>query len=442
MKKLRVILTLVLTLGLSIGSYAQGKYGKDSAECIKFLSFYRDYLKQNNIEEASPLWRQAYKLCPPQSSQNMLIDGQKIMKYWIDREKDAAVKKAMIDTLMNLHDLRSEYYPKYALNSYTNKALDMVKYADSEDDAAILESLEKAVSICKGKSFPSAGILVIYMNKAAEMYKEGKIQPEDVMNAYQLAVETGESVMAKKPSEVLKNVLADLEQVFATSGVASCENLVTLFTPKFEADSTNKDLVSGIVKLLSDTQCTNENLFLRSVNALHKLDPSHSTAFYLYKLNSSRGNTELAAQFLLDAINQEGSDDLKDGEYYLELATYYYKFMSSNAKAVDAAKQAANLNPSLAGKAYLLIGTIWGNMKCEGNDIEQRAKFWVAVDYLAKAKAADATLAEEANRLISSYSQYFPLKADAFMYDVIDGASYTVSCNGLRETTKVRTQSN
>ncbi|MDP3453480.1 MAG: tetratricopeptide repeat protein, partial [Bacteroidales bacterium] len=69
-----------------------------------------------------------------------------------------------------------------------------------------------------------------------------------------------------------------------------------------------------------------------------------------------------------------------------------------------------------------------------------RAKYWVAVDYLIRARNADSSIAEEANRYISSYSQYFPAQEDAFMYDIIDGASYTVSCSGLRETTTVRTR--
>ena len=88
----------------------------------------------------------------------------------------------------------------------------------------------------------------------------------------------------------------------------------------------------------------------------------------------------------------------------------------------------------------MLIGTIWGSQKCEGNDIEKRAPYWVAVDYMRKAKNADETLADEANKMIAQYSKYFPQQSEAFMFDVLDGASYTVSCGGMRETTIVRTQ--
>ena len=63
-----------------------------------------------------------------------------------------------------------------------------------------------------------------------------------------------------------------------------------------------------------------------------------------------------------------------------------------------------------------------------------------ALPILNKAKAADEALAEDANNLIRQYAAYFPQTAEAFMYDVTDGQSYTVSCGGMRATTTVRTQ--
>ena len=68
------------------------------------------------------------------------------------------------------------------------------------------------------------------------------------------------------------------------------------------------------------------------------------------------------------------------------------------------------------------------------------AKYWVATDYMNKAKAADEALADDANNYIRQYAAYYPQTAEAFMYDVTDGQSYTVSCGGMRATTTVRTQ--
>ena len=48
-----------------------------------------------------------------------------------------------------------------------------------------------------------------------------------------------------------------------------------------------------------------------------------------------------------------------------------------------------------------------------------------------------ASLTDDCNKLISAYSVYYPQKAEAFMYDVVDGQSYTVNCGGMRATTTV-----
>ena len=122
-----------------------------------------------------------------------------------------------------------------------------------------------------------------------------------------------------------------------------------------------------------------------------------------------------------------------------EMATFQFKKMNQYGVAVKTAKEAMEKDPSLAGKANLLIGTIWYQVKCSGNEIEQRAKFWVATDYLQRAKNADEALAADADELIRNCRVYFPTVEDAFMYDLQDGNSFTVSCGGMSATTTVRT---
>lgn len=76
MKKVAIFLfsAALMIMGADVLS-AQGKYGADSAECIKYLSYYQEYFKQKNYDEAIPHWRKAFKLCPPTANQTMLING-------------------------------------------------------------------------------------------------------------------------------------------------------------------------------------------------------------------------------------------------------------------------------------------------------------------------------------------------------------------------------
>ena len=59
---------------------------------------------------------------------------------------------------------------------------------------------------------------------------------------------------------------------------------------------------------------------------------------------------------------------------------------------------------------------------------------------MIKAKNADASLTEAANKAIGQYSAYYPPTADAFMYNISPGQGYTVSCGGMRASTTVRTR--
>ena len=185
--------------------------------------------------------------------------------------------------------------------------------------------------------------------------------------------------------------------------------------------------------------CTDNDLFLNAVTTMYTLEPSYNSAYFLYKLYSSRGEIDNAVRYMEEAIASADSDAETDAGYYFELAAFCYK-NGKSPKAIESAQKAIELSDTFDGKAYMLIGTVWGTLPCSGNEIEQRAKYWVAVDYMVKARNADPALAEDANSYISQYSAYYPQTAEAFMYDVTDGQSYTVSCGGMRATTTVRTQ--
>ena len=249
------------------------------------------------------------------------------------------------------------------------------------------------------------------------------------------------SYMDRMPAnETNDKIRTDIENLLATSNVASCDNLIALFQPRFDENPDDIALVTNIVKLMGSTEgCTDNDLFFNAANKMHELDPSSSSAYFVYKLYAGKGDLDNAVKYMEEAIAAEDTDAAQDAEYYFELATFCYK-NNSNAKAFECAMKAAELDSAIAGKSYMLIGSIWGSQVCPGNEIEKRAPYWVAVDYLVKAKNADPTLAEEANKLIAQYSQYYPQTAEAFMYNYNKGDSYTVSCGGMRAVTTVRTQ--
>ena len=439
MKKLSLVIAAVAVL-LGTNAFAQGKYGADSAECIKYLSYYKEYFKQKNYDESLPSWRKAYKICPPTASQNLLIDGTTLLRRLVTKNaKNPEYKAALLDSLLTIHDVRAQYYPKYAVTSLNNKAVDVSNYL--KDDSRRAYDIYTSVIEANGKNTKPT-VYIFAFNSALELYNAGKMDAASLISLYQdyMDLIDGTNPAKESDKEQLASVKADLESLFISSKVASCEDLIALFTPRYEANPTDNTLVSNIVKIMSITEdCTDNDLYLKAVTSMHKNNPTYTSAYFLYRVNSSHGLKDEAVKYLEEAISYPDCSEAQKGEYNYELATYCFK-NGMSAKAFAAAQLAATQNSEYTGKAYFLIANIWGSTVCGGDDVARRAPYWVAVDYLQKAKNADPSLAEEANKLIGSYASYYPQTAEAFMYDVTDGQSYTVSCGGMRATTVVRTQ--
>lgn len=441
MKKIIVLISVAAAALFAASSLsAQGKYGPDSTECIKYLSYYTEYYKQKNYDSALPNWRNAYKYCPPTSRYSLLSDGTTLLRRLITQNaKNPVYKDQLVDSLMTLYKQRVEFWPKYATASLNNQALDMYNYMKDEPKK-LFEGLTEVVTINKTNTKPN--IFLFQLSTACDLYKDGLLDPEQVINTYENAVAVLSSITPKNEVEgrMINQTIADIESLFIASQVASCENLIALFEPRFAAAPEDLDLAKNIVKMMTVTEgCTDNNLFLNAVTVMYNQEPSHTSAYYLYKLYAGRNDVDNAAKYMREAVTFEESDGEADAGYFYELATFFVK-NGKTADAYKAATAAVELSDTYDAKCYYLMGTIWGSTVCGGDEIAKRAPYWVAVDYMQKAKNADPALAEDADRMISQYRAYFPQTAEAFMYNITDGESYTVACNGMRAVTTVRTQ--
>ena len=438
MKKLALIFFAVVAVFSSQKVSAQGKYGADSAECIKYLSYYQEYYKQKNYDSALPNWRKAYALCPATASQNMFVHGTTLMTRIVSKAPDAATRSAIIDTILTLQDQRMAAYPKNRVSILNNKAQYMVNYRGT-DAAYIYKNLGEVEQELGSKS--NGSVLVNLLQAAIALYRENQLSADDVIAMYDKVTADIEGATAKNAAEEEDNlkVKASIESIFADSKVASCENLIAIFSPRFDADPENLALVSNIVKLMNSAEdCASNDLYLKAVTAMYKMDPSYRSAYALYRLNNARNNVADAGRYLQEAIDSPESDDATDAQYYYELAAFSYK-NGMRGKAYDAARKAIEMDYGYAGKGYLILGNLWASATC-GDTVDKWARYWVAADYYQKARSADPSVADEASSSIGSVSRYYPEASEAFMYDLTKGQSYTVSCGGMSATTTVRVQ--
>jgi tetratricopeptide (TPR) repeat protein len=444
MKKLGILISLVMFVFVAKGYAQAGRFGatpEDSVECVRYLNFYKEYYKNGNIREALPSWRGALKVCPVGVTQSLYQDGQNIIKFLINQTKDPDRRKELVDSLILMYNIRIDKFPspKARLSAYTFKAYDMVTYY-KEDETKVFSALQDVVKF--GKENTDQNILLLNMQYASNLFKDNKLGAEDVINVYQQLSEIFDKKIRSGTNDALEEARNNFETVFAISGVADCDNLLALFGPRFDHNASDITYVRRVVQLLSNAGCESSDLFLKAVERLYEMEPSYNSAYYLYRLYSSRDNNENAAMFLERAINSDSIDNKTKADYLLELGTFYFKKMNKSSTAAQYALQSFEFNEETKGRAYLLIGHIWAMAKVRDGDmpdIDARANFWVSVDYFVKAKQADPSLTEECDRLIATYRQYFPTVEEAFMCDLAEGSGYTVKANGLTATTTVRT---
>ena len=439
MKKLALVFFAVMAVFSGHNAFAQTSrfgHGKDSADCVLYLSYYQEYYKQKNYDSALPNWRKAYAACPATASQNMFIHGTTLMTRLYNQTKDAAHRAAIVDTILTLQDKRMVAYPTKRTDILNNKGQHIINYKGN-DPAFMYQNLNAIVDELGAQA--NGGLQVNLLQSAIALYRENQLSADDVIATYDKVSANVEAAVAMSEADKEDNlkVKATIESIFADSKVASCENLLAIFGPRFEADPNNLTLVSNIVKLMNSAEdCASNDLYLKAVTAMYKLDPSYRSAYGLYRLNAARDNVADACRYLEEAIASDESDEATDAQYYYELAAFTYK-NSMRSKAYEAAKKAIDMDYGYAGKAYMIMGNLWASATCSG-EVDKYARYWAATDYYQKAKNADASIAEDASSSISSVSRYYPEASEIFMYDLSAGQSYTVSCGGMSAYTTVR----
>ncbi len=416
-------------------SAAKGpKYGADSATCVVHLSLYREFYKQKNFKDAMPHWRWVFNNCPL-SSQNLYIDGAKIMQAKIDETTDPALKQKYIDTLYLVYDQRITSFGRegYVLG---RKGIDMV--SNRPDDVENnYNTLKRSIEL-SGDNAESATV-AYYFQTVLSMVQQSKLEKVAVVDAYdQLSTIIEHNIAKSAENEknlVLWNsVKANIETAFEP--FASCEDLISLYSQKFSKNSTDVDMLIKMTSMLERKKCTESDLFFSATEQLHKLQPGAKSAYLMGVLSRDKKQYNKAEQYLSQAVELSDNNDDKIKALNMLAAVNYEQ--KNYAQARGNARQILQINPNY-GKAYIFIGDLYAassNM-CTEDDLGGKTVFWAAIDMYVRARNVDPSVAEEANGKISQYSRYFPASQDLFFRDMHDGGSYTVGC-WINENTTIR----
>lgn len=426
----------VITVNSSAQSYlGNPRYGADTAtrkNCALNLSLYLDGFKSGDYKAAYKYWKVAYTICPG-AQLSALQRGRTIYQSFIETAPSEAAKQAYVDTLLSIYDTRMQYFPSDAPNALEFKVRDLLLYRPEQASKA-LEMINDLVAR-QGQSV-NAEIIVFGMQIVAELFKKKEVAADQVMDYYSATGAIVEKQLAADPSnEDLKKAKEALDVYFVNSGVANCNNLIALYAPKFEKTPGDIDLLKKIISLFSANRCTKTDLYFKVAVALQKAEPTPEGALNLARLLVDRGEYAKAVPYYKEAANAQSNNGEKANIFLLAADAKLKIGDKQDAKAL--ARLALNANPS-SGLAYIIIANIIGSQKCPGADpVISAGPYFVAVDYLHKAKQVDPSVAADADRLISSYTAAFPSKTDLFTYAYEEGKTITVGC-GINERTVIR----
>ncbi len=427
-KVLSVVAVLMATL-----AFGQGKYGatpEDSIECITNLSLYQEFVKQKNYNDARAPRMKACEICP-KSSKNLYLNGVKMYRQFIKDEQDAAAKEKLIDTLLMTYDQRIANFGQegYVLG---RKGSDMLKYRKA-DPVAARDALKKSIELQGKKS--EAGALAAYYQSLYLVYKKDKEQKAALLEEYLPVMEIVDHNIVNPKNEKTKTYYEksknNIDEIFMKIG--QCPDIEEIIKKKLEADPDNMEVKKKAMALMGKRECTDSDLYLKVVEAVHGSEPSHESAYGIGIMKLKKNEYSGALKYFKQAIDL-CTDCTQKGDYYLAAAQCANK-TGQRQSAYNYANQAIS-NGGDKGKAYLIMSqAIAGSAKsCGSNELEQKAVYWLAYDYAAKAKSNGAS---QGSKLMSAYKAQWPNKTLQFNHGVLGKESYNIGC-WINQSTAIR----
>jgi tetratricopeptide (TPR) repeat protein len=286
---------------------------------------------------------------------------------------------------------------------------------------------------------------IVYMYKARyDMYKQGKCEKTDVIDLYpKLKAIADYNIKNGKNEKKVANYKTGADNLLQFfKEVASCEDLVAAFKPRFEANPDDVDNTKSILELLNAKECDDTDFYIAVAKKYQELQPSPLAAFSIANWYVKKTQCSSAIDYYLEAFAL--ADSLPDEEknpFKVKAsirAAYCYLSNGQYAKAKLMAQKALSVESNL-GEAYMIIGDAYagGSGSWGDNECTKRAAYWAAVDKYQIAIAKDPSLKDKVSPKIGRAKSRYPEKNECFFHTINEGSTLTVG-GWINETVTVR----
>ena len=381
------------------------------------ISLFQQSLDTQNWAEAriNLLW---LKNNAPYALNGIYTQGPRVYYFLITNEADQAKKLEYFNEMMELFDLRqknleilnsfskikntlgdvlsvkAEYYnwtapyitgSSYTLNkSYDNysKAIKMInENGGREIEGTVLQNFFR-VSDAMYKSAPNA-----LREQYLQDFLDSKEACEKMLQLAKEAKAEGDEEKANKLIAKYDDPLKDIERIFAESGAADHDQIIGIYTKKFENYKGDIDKLNSAINLMAQNDCDDADIYYQYAEAAYAIEPTFRSAIGLAQKAQKDGEMQKMLDYYNKALELAKSDDAR-GVICLNIANALTKSKQFTG-ALTYAEKAIEYNPDQAGKAYLKMANIY----------TQLGQYPKAIEYCTKASEADITVSLVAERL-------------------------------------------
>lgn len=438
--KRRLFMLIALVFAATTLASAQEydpKYGVDPGERennIKILNFFQDAYNMKQYNEALSYLPFLIEKCP-KATVNLYIRGVEIYRNKLLKATNKEERTKFLDSMMTFYDLRNVAFGDEAKQGSAyikeQKAKMFYDFAPTEVNRAT-KYFREAIEAAGTKIDPD--VVIAFFNMLTDSFKLDDLSPEEYIDDYQLITD----LLAKEKNEGTDAALNTVEQLFISSGAASCENIEKIFRPKYEADQSNGELIKKILTLFQRSKCQSDFQF-GLLEKYYQVEPSPEMALMLASAYEDRKNFTKALEFIEIAIANE-QDPKQKTNHYLRAAGAQLS-MGNYRTAGDLARKILAIDAE-NGMAHLIYaGAVAGGVSQSCSDFDRQCAYWVVVDNYRTALRyfeGDEDQKSSIQGAINSYTANFPKKDDIFMYGLDEGAAYTVNCGWISGRTTVR----
>ncbi len=367
-------------------------------------SLYYEYFKNGDYEAALPYLRWMIQYAPEYAGPGRKDDRnfERIIKIHEELAKasdEPEIARVHLDSALAYFDMALEVLPARGVDLdtvtwYIRRGRLIQRFpellADRQQEAAAY--YRKAFELAPERVDDYSIQVVI-----AELVQEGR-KEEAVSFMDQVEAALGEDPERAALMEYITTVRDNLFQ--------TPEERMAFLEDRLAKDSTNLELISELFDIYR--QLGEREKMYQLAERLLALKQDAHTYHMVGKLYLDDGEPTRALEYFRQAMKAPGLDEVARELYFNAGVAEQQLGRLANARTYF--RRALQVDPQF-GRAYLAIGDLYAQAVAEcGSQLERedRAVYWLAVDYYERAKRVDPSLTNEANRKINTYRKYFP----------------------------------